>query len=146
MSLNLTSEPNEQLLKLFGNQQYADEVASQVYLLAVKLKKNKITKLTEPKPPQVTQPTTVFPQSNFVTRATPTVTIDFYHNTGYGKLFTFDVDTNKTVRQLIDEVAIKLREDYNLPVTRELMYKNATITGALAKYNFKDGDFILVIS
>ena len=162
MSLDLTSEPNKQLLKLLtkdGSQQDADDIASQVYLLALKLKGSKITKSTKQKSTPASGPT----QSTVVTTASPTVNmrlvkVDFYytsvtticyqgssiHTSNYssGEHFSLNVDKTTTVRQLTDQVIAKEANGPSNAFDLRLEFKGATMNGDLDKYNLKDGDRI----
>jgi hypothetical protein len=102
------------------SQKANDEVRSQVFLLAMKLKRNKTTKSTEPTQTQATnQATTQATNQPTVTTATfpiistntyfrigkfkRIVKINFYHRCLF-QVFTMDVNTSNTVLQLIDQV------------------------------------------
>ena len=103
MNLDLTSAMNNDLLKLVANeenQQVTDDIASQVYLLAMKLKRNKITKSTQPKLAPATQPSPISPPV-----VVKVVKIDFYVSAFHlDRTVTFDVDTSNTTRQLINQL------------------------------------------
>ena len=148
MNLDLTTEPNKQLLKTFSkeeDQQVADDTASQVYLLAVKLKRNKITKSTEPELINWKQ----IIAADLASR--PTVYKRFvkvnFRNcydkcTEYYEKFTLEVDTNKTVPQLMDQVT-KKQTRFSSVVRLQLISNNEDrMEGDLAKYNLQDGDLI----
>ena len=163
LNLDLASEPNKHLVKMISNeksQKVDDEIASDVFLLAMKLKRNKITKQNQPKtkPATKTTPTVTATTSALPTKSGLVVKINFYQNYSYvhGIQFTLDVDTNKTVQELIYQIITKLKVSHTfdinvyldkelgwgLWVARRLKYKSRPMEGDLAKYNLQNGDDI----
>lgn len=117
MNLNMDNKLNKQLKKIITSeesQQAKDEVRSQVFLLAMKLKRNKVTKSTAPTPTQATKlkptvPTPVSPNGNSKRIVLVEFRASFSLFPRTTRTWRMHVDTSRTVHQLMIQVNIELK-------------------------------------
>ena len=148
VDLDLKVEQNEKLIKLISDEDIEsieEEIQFEVFKLAKKLKRKKITKSNI----SSLKRSSNFESQQELLRTTPSkhVSIQFCCNYESNRIMMiFDVNTGSTVDQLTERVKAERRARNLFSPILALKYKNELMTGSLMQYNLQDGDTICYIT
>ena len=149
VDLDLKVEQNEKLIKLISHEDIEsieEEIQFEVFKLAKKLKRKKITKSNI----SSLKRSSKFEAQQELLRTTPSKHVSVQFCCNYESIMKimmiFDVNTGSTVDQLTERVKAERGVRNLLSPILALKYKNDLMTGSLLQYNLQDGDTICYIT